>query len=115
VWKLVHKIAISRFARTFAALLRVRADLETLAALWGQSAGNTVVEQPWKDRHQYRARRQTSPWRLDSIQFSADVVRMVSAGEQTGKVDVMLEKISDFYDKKIEATLSGLTSLIEPC
>ncbi len=42
------------------------------------------------------------------------LVRMVSAGEQTGKVDVMLEKISDFYDEEIEATLSGLTSLIEP-
>jgi len=41
-------------------------------------------------------------------------VRMVSAGEQTGKVDVMLEKISDFYDEEIEATLSALTSLIEP-
>ena len=42
------------------------------------------------------------------------LVRMVSAGEQTGKVDVMLEKISDFYDEEIEATLSALTSFIEP-
>jgi type IV pilus assembly protein PilC len=39
---------------------------------------------------------------------------MIAAGEQTGKVDVMLEKISDFYDEEIEATLSGLTALIEP-
>ena len=42
------------------------------------------------------------------------LVRMVSAGEQTGKVDVMLEKIADFFDEEIEATLSALTSLIEP-
>ncbi len=46
--------------------------------------------------------------------FPPMLVRMVSAGEQTGKVDVMLEKISDFYDEEIEATLNGLTSLIEP-
>ena len=46
--------------------------------------------------------------------FPVMMVRMVAAGEQTGKVDVMLEKISDFYDEEIEATLNGLTSLIEP-
>ncbi|MCX7916398.1 MAG: type II secretion system F family protein, partial [Verrucomicrobiae bacterium] len=46
--------------------------------------------------------------------FPPMLVRMVAAGEQTGKVDVMLEKISDFYDEEIEATLAGLTSLIEP-
>jgi type IV pilus assembly protein PilC len=46
--------------------------------------------------------------------FPPMLVRMVAAGEQTGKVDVMLEKISDFYDEEIEATLSGLTALIEP-
>jgi len=39
---------------------------------------------------------------------------MISAGEQTGKIDNMLERISDFLDEEIENTLSGLTSLIEP-
>jgi type IV pilus assembly protein PilC len=38
----------------------------------------------------------------------------MSAGEQTGKIDVMLERISDFLDEEIENTLSGITSLIEP-
>ncbi len=39
---------------------------------------------------------------------------MISAGEQTGKIDNMLERISDFLDEEIENVLSGLTSLIEP-
>jgi CheY-like chemotaxis protein len=39
---------------------------------------------------------------------------MMSAGEQTGKIDSMLERIADFLDEEIETTLSGLTSLIEP-
>lgn len=42
------------------------------------------------------------------------IIRMISAGEATGKVDQMLEKISDFYDSEIDATLSGFTALIEP-
>jgi type IV pilus assembly protein PilC len=39
---------------------------------------------------------------------------MVTAGEQTGKLDNMLERIADFLDEEIETTLAGLMSLIEP-
>ena len=39
---------------------------------------------------------------------------MMTAGEQTGKVEQMLERVSDFYDDEVETILSGLTSLIEP-
>jgi type IV pilus assembly protein PilC len=46
--------------------------------------------------------------------FPSMIIRMITAGEQTGKIDDMLERISDFLDEEIETTLSGLTSLIEP-
>jgi type IV pilus assembly protein PilC len=46
--------------------------------------------------------------------FPSMIIRMITAGEQTGKVDSMLERISDFLDDEIETTLSGLTSMIEP-
>jgi type IV pilus assembly protein PilC len=46
--------------------------------------------------------------------FPVMVIRMITAGEQTGKIETMLERISDFLDEEIETTLSGLTSLIEP-
>lgn len=39
---------------------------------------------------------------------------MAKAGEQTGKMDDMFDKISDFYDSEIESTVAGLTSLMEP-
>jgi type IV pilus assembly protein PilC len=42
------------------------------------------------------------------------VVRMISVGEKTGKLDVMLEKIADFFDEQVNTTLAGLTALIEP-
>jgi len=38
----------------------------------------------------------------------------VGAGEQTGKIDVMLEKMADFWDEEVAALLNALTSLIEP-
>jgi type IV pilus assembly protein PilC len=46
--------------------------------------------------------------------FPVMIIRMVTAGEQTGKIDNMLERIADFLDEEIETTLSGLTALIEP-
>ena len=42
------------------------------------------------------------------------VVQMMSVGEDTGALDTMLHKISDFYDAEVEATTEALTSLIEP-
>jgi type IV pilus assembly protein PilC len=42
------------------------------------------------------------------------VVQMMAVGEETGNVDTMLEKVADFYDQEIEATVDALTSLLEP-
>jgi type IV pilus assembly protein PilC len=113
--KLIHKIAISRFARTFAALLRSGVPILETLRIVGQSSGNIIVEQAVEKTAASieRGDNLALALRQHSI-FPPMLVRMVSAGEQTGKVDVMLEKISDFYDEEIEATLSGLTSLIEP-
>ena len=113
--KLVHKIGMSRFARTFSALLRSGVPILETLRIVGQSSGNTQVE--------YAVQRAASSIEKgDNLAtalgqnpiFPPMLVRMIAAGEQTGKVDVMLEKISDFYDEEIEATLNGLTSLIEP-
>ena len=42
------------------------------------------------------------------------VTQMMAVGEETGAVDEMLDKIADFYDPEIEATVPAVTSLIEP-
>jgi type IV pilus assembly protein PilC len=46
--------------------------------------------------------------------FPPMVVQMISVGEETGALDEMLDKIADFYDQEVEATVNALTSLIEP-
>jgi len=42
------------------------------------------------------------------------VTRMIAVGEKTGALEQMLQKISDFYDSEVKATVDSLTSLIEP-
>ena len=46
--------------------------------------------------------------------FPPMVVQMMAVGEETGALDEMLDKIADFYDQEVEATVDALTSLIEP-
>ena len=46
--------------------------------------------------------------------FPAMLLRMIAAGEATGKIEVMLEKMADFWDEEVEALLTSLTALIEP-
>ena len=46
--------------------------------------------------------------------FPPMVVQMMAVGEETGALDEMLDKIADFYDQEVEATVEALTSLIEP-
>ena len=46
--------------------------------------------------------------------FPPMVVQMMAVGEETGALDEMLDKIADFYDQEVEATIEQLTSLIEP-
>ena len=113
--KLAHKIAISRFSRTFAALLRSGVPILETLRIVGQSSGNTQVEYAIEKTASSIERGENLAMALGQHPiFPPMLVKMISAGEQTGKVDVMLEKLADFYDEDIEATLSGLTSLIEP-
>jgi type IV pilus assembly protein PilC len=113
--KLIHKVSMSRFARTFAALLRSGVPILETLRIVGQSSGNTQVEYAVVATAASIEKGENLAVALGQHPiFPPMLVRMVAAGEQTGKVDAMLEKISDFYDEEIEATLNGLTSLIEP-
>ena len=46
--------------------------------------------------------------------FPPMVTQMIEIGEEAGKLSEMLEKIADFYDTEVDATIKGLTSMIEP-
>lgn len=112
---LLQKVAISRFARTFAQLIRSGVPIIETLNIVASSSGNWLVEVATMDAAAAIEKGETiGPSLAKHPIFPPMIIRMITAGESTGKVDVMLEKISDFYDTEIEATLSGLTALIEP-
>jgi type IV pilus assembly protein PilC len=112
---IAHKICLARFTRTFASLVRSGVPILEVLHIVSQTVGNVVMEKSIKEVATDIERGEGISAALAKHPiFPTMIVRMVTAGEQTGKIDNMLERISDFLDEEIENTLSGLTSLIEP-
>ena len=112
---LAHKICLARFTRTLASLIRSGVPILEVLQIVSQTVGNVVMEQAIKTASYDIERGENISTALGKHPiFPTMIIRMVTAGEQTGKIDNMLERIADFLDDEIETTLSGLTALIEP-
>jgi len=115
VGPLAHKIAMSRFARTFAQLIRSGVPILEVLDIVGGTAGNYVIEKSIKSVSEDVEKGDNLSTALSKKPiFPPMLLRMVAAGEATGKIDTMLEKMADFWDEEIEAMIDALTSLIEP-
>jgi len=112
---IAHKICLARFTRTLASLIRSGVPILEVLQIVSQTVGNVVMEKAIKTAAVDIERGEGIAMALSKHPiFPTMIIRMVTAGEQTGKIDNMLERISDFLDDEIETTLSGLTALIEP-
>jgi type IV pilus assembly protein PilC len=112
---IAHKICLARFTRTLASLIRSGVPILEVLQIVSQTVGNVVMEKAIKVAALDIERGEGISVALSKHSvFPSMIIRMITAGEQTGKIDNMLERISDFLDEEIEATLSGMTSLIEP-
>jgi len=113
--QLVRKIAISRFTRNFGTMIHAGVPILQALDIVGATSGNVVIERAVKSVQESVRTGQalTAPLSQHPV-FPPMVVQMMAVGEDTGALDAMLEKISDFYDQEVEATTDALTSIIEP-
>ncbi|MDB6020054.1 MAG: pilus assembly protein PilC [Pedosphaera sp.] len=112
---IAHKICLARFTRTFASLIRSGVPILEVMSIVSNTCGNVVMEKAIKTAAIDIERGENISTALGKHPiFPSMIIRMITAGEQTGKIDSMLERISDFLDEEIETVLSGLTALIEP-
>jgi type IV pilus assembly protein PilC len=113
--QIAHKICLARFTRTLASLVRSGVPILEVLQIVSQTVGNMVMENAIKVAATDIERGESISSALGKHPvFPTMIIRMLTAGEQTGKIDNMLERISDFLDEEIETTLSGLTALVEP-
>lgn len=109
------KVCMARFSRTMGTLLTsgvpILQAMETVAG----TVGNSIMSDAVLDA---RARIREGDRIGDPLEasrlFPPMVVHMIGVGEESGSLDYMLQKIADFYEAEVEATLQSLTSALEP-
>jgi len=112
---LIHKIALSRFCRTYATLIRSGVPILRTLEIVSAASGKVQIEDACDEIAKHVSQGgQVSEVLAANTFFPPMMKHMVKAGESTGNVDGMMNKVADFYDVECEATVSALTSLIEP-
>jgi len=112
---LFQKVALSRFSRTFATLIKSGVPILGALEIVAGTAGNRIVAEAVDNaRESVRQGESLAPPLAESSVFPPMVTRMIAIGERSGALEQLLNKISQFYDEQVQATIESLTSLIEP-
>lgn len=112
---LFAKIALSRFARNLGTMMSSGVPILQALDIVAETTGNSVVGKAVLDVQESvrQGESMTAPLTRHEV-FPPMLVQMMAVGEDTGALDAMLHKISEFYDQEVEATTESLTALIEP-
>lgn len=115
VGNVIRKSAVARFTRTLGTLVTAGVPILDALAVVGKTSGNLVVERAldYTRTKIMEGKNMTAPL-LEVKIFPVMVVQMISVGEATGAMDVMLTKISDFYDDEVDEAIEGMTAMMEP-
>jgi type IV pilus assembly protein PilC len=112
---LFQKIALARFARNLGTMMKSGVPILQSLDIVAATTGNVVLERAIRDvQESVRQGEALAQPLTNHPVFPPMVVQMMSVGEDTGALDTMLHKISEFYDQEVEATTEALTALIEP-
>lgn len=112
---LFQKIALSRFSRNLGTMMKSGVPILQSLDIVADTTGNIVLGRAIRDVQESvrNGESLTAPLSNHPI-FPSMVVQMMAVGEDTGALDTMLHKISEFYDQEVEATTESLTALLEP-
>ena len=115
IGKLLKKVYIARFLRTLGILYDSGVPILVALKITGEVVGNIVFRKTIDkvSNNVKEGQGIYEPLRASGL-FFADTLMMISSGEESGRLGEMLEKSADLYDKDIDYTLKGVTSLFEP-
>jgi type IV pilus assembly protein PilC len=112
---IITKIAISRFARTFASLASAGVGVLDALEVTGGAIGNKVIQEELDiAAKEVKNGKPLSEALGKSKHFPPIVFQMLAVGEETGQIDTILIKVADFYDDEVDTVINSLSSIIEP-
>jgi type IV pilus assembly protein PilC len=112
---IVQEVAVARWSRTLASLTAAGVPLMTAVEITGKTGGNVTVEEAMDDvlASVKRGGTLAAPLAKAPI-FPPMVTHMVGVGEETGALDTMLDKVAEFYEDRVAASIKALNSILEP-
>ncbi len=115
VKKLVQKLEIARFSRTFGTLIRSGVPILQSLSIVKETVQNEVIVRAIGDVYnKIKEGGDISPLLKESDVFPPLAVHMIAVGEETGRLDEMLLKIAATYDAEVKTAVKRLVALLEP-
>ncbi|MEX0881360.1 MAG: type II secretion system F family protein [Candidatus Saccharimonadales bacterium] len=115
IGKVLSKIIIARFARTFSSLMGAGVSVLDSLEITGKAVGNRVIQKELEEVAKNVRNGQSLGKQLLAAQYFPPIVgQMMEVGEETGKIDEILVKVADFYEEEVDTVIDGLASIIEP-
>jgi MSHA biogenesis protein MshG len=112
---IIERSLLARFSRSFSMMLKAGVPLTTGLTLVADAVSNAyMAEAILKMRKRIEKGESLTRVAYASELFTPLVLQMISVGEETGRVDELLEEVSDFYEREVDYDLVSLTSKIEP-
>jgi len=115
IGELASKIVIARFSSTLSQLIHSGVPILQSMDIVSYACGNQVYARIVRGAKATIERGDLLSSELEKNKlFPRMLVRMLAAGEKTGKMDEMLDRVAEFYEDEVQQALNGLTSIIEP-
>jgi len=112
---IVRKTCISRFARTLGTLIGSGVPILESLDIVGDVVNNQILGRVIRQMRQSVEKGEKLAASLKvSKEFPPDTVQMISVGEESGNLEKMLNKISDFYDRATGYSIKKLVASLEP-
>ena len=112
---LIRKVSVAKFTRTTSTMLSSGVSILEVLDIVAKTSGNKIIEFAIQDvKIGISEGRSMSDPLLESGVFPSMVCSMIAVGESTGALDIMMEKIADFYDDEVDQAVKNLTDMIEP-
>ena len=115
VGSIFYRVILGRFSRTFSIVLKAGVPIEQGLSIVSNAVGNRYIGRKVANMRQGIERGESfTQTAHQADMFSPLVMQMLAVGEETGRVDEMLEEAAGFYEQEVEYDLKNLTSAIEP-
>lgn len=115
IGQLIIKINVARISRTLGSLISSGVAVDEALDIIGQSTQNLLFKEAIEKSSERVKNGSTIAETLKNFKvFPPLVSQMISVGEETGSLDVILKKIADFYDSEVGNITKNLSTLLEP-